>query len=130
MSRSAAIKSVGSSKGRTDDPEEKCHRRAERAADRRETETLALASLDSDADSKRTEMNAKRKKKIAKKPVKKLSESERLAWLRSRQEMARLARVNRECQRQRWGGTVPEPQGDYPTSTMTREEVVRRTDLI
>jgi len=43
-------------------------------------------------------------KKQKRKPVKKLSEKERLAWLKARESLARLARVNRSYEAGRFGG--------------------------
>jgi hypothetical protein len=75
-------------------------------------------------------MTTKQRKKIARKKVKSLSESERKAWLASIASCARTARVSRQATGERWGGSIPEVAGDYPTSTMTREEFWRRTDLL
>jgi hypothetical protein len=48
-------------------------------------------------------MNTLSKKK-RKRPVKNLSEAERLSWLRAVREMSRMARVNRQYEAGRFGG--------------------------
>jgi hypothetical protein len=75
-------------------------------------------------------MTTKQRKRIARKKVKALSEKERLAWLASIASCARTARVSREATAQRWGGAIPEPQGDFPTSTISSiDEWRKRTDV-
>lgn len=67
-------------------------------------------------------------KKQRKKPVKKLTEQQRLDWLKDRQRMseslARLARVNRAYQAQRFTGIVTREQsfGELPEAGGTSPE--------
>ena len=57
-------------------------------------------------------MNAKTRKRIAKRPVKELTASERAAWLRSVQAMREMARVDPEARRARWSGHVTDESSD------------------
>ena len=72
-------------------------------------------------------------KRQRKKPVKKLSEKERLAWLASIASCARTARVSRQASAERWGGAPPQEHFDgagYPTSTISSlDEWRKRTDV-
>jgi hypothetical protein len=77
-------------------------------------------------------MNTRTKKR--KRPVKKMSDAERLAWLRSVREMTSVGRAMRNAQAERWRGhnrvdplfgrpgDVPESGGTDPADFFSRRD--------